>query len=155
MAHERDKRICRRFKSLHRVSPAIHLCSSCILTRKPYDTRLSIDVSMGFVFSDLRNEDNPGVRAAEFETILMCFYVFQALTMAISLRTGEEKKFRYCGKIVCRGPSSTSESDRTVLLSGRTTAVVKRLIVSPKIKLCRIKIASSVVSDMLLLNEAN
>jgi hypothetical protein len=41
------------------------------LKRKPYDTRLSIEVSMGFVFRDLRNEDNPGVRAAEFETMLI------------------------------------------------------------------------------------
>jgi hypothetical protein len=39
--------------------------------RKSYDTRLSIDVSIGFVLRDLRNEDNPGVRAAEFETILI------------------------------------------------------------------------------------
>jgi hypothetical protein len=43
---------------------------------KPYDTRLSIDVSMGFVLRDLRNEDNPGVRAAELETILMSFCTF-------------------------------------------------------------------------------
>lgn len=36
----------------------------------PYDTRLSMDVSIGFVLRDLRKEDSPGVRAAVFVTIL-------------------------------------------------------------------------------------
>lgn len=35
-----------------------------------HETRLSIDVSIGVVFSDLRKDDSPGVRAAEFETML-------------------------------------------------------------------------------------
>jgi hypothetical protein len=35
-----------------------------------FDMRLSIDVSIGFVFSDLRNDDRPGVKAIEVDGIL-------------------------------------------------------------------------------------
>lgn len=113
MAHERDRRICRRFKRLHHVSSTARSCLTCILNRKPYDTRLSIDVSMGFVLRDLRNEDNPGVRAAEFETILICFFFPSNPSFGrFSLPTVEKKKFRYRGKIVCSGPSSIGESNR-------------------------------------------
>lgn len=70
MAHERERRICRRFRRLNHVSSIARSFQARILNRESYDTRLSIDVSMGLVFRDLRNEDNPGVRAAELDTIL-------------------------------------------------------------------------------------
>lgn len=41
-----------------------------IFMLEAYDMRLSIDVSIGFVFSDLRNDDRPGVKAIEVDGIL-------------------------------------------------------------------------------------
>jgi hypothetical protein len=67
IAHDRDRRICLRFRSLK--SPLALRISHSESSPQTHETRLSIDVSMGFVLSDLRNDASPGVRAAEFDTI--------------------------------------------------------------------------------------
>lgn len=45
------------------------------MTSRTHEIRSSIDVSIGFVFKDLRNDANPGVRAAEVDGMVAINHV--------------------------------------------------------------------------------
>lgn len=69
VAHDLECRICRRLSSLHRCQPLDKQLQR-LRRGNTHDTRLSIDVSIGFVFNDFKNDANPGVRASEFDGMI-------------------------------------------------------------------------------------
>jgi hypothetical protein len=79
MAEDRDSRICRRFRSLQRDQYAYsNITGSDWGT---YATKLSIEVSIGFVFNDLRKEASPGVRATAVDGMAGRSYSFLILLL--------------------------------------------------------------------------
>lgn len=87
MAEDRDSRICRRFRSLQRDQYA---CSNITGSDwGTYATKLSIEVSIGFVFNDLRKEASPGVRATAVDgmagpILFLSFFCFSFVYLVLS-----------------------------------------------------------------------